>query len=368
MTARKSPGFPLLALSAVVGVVALVGGLVALRRHQATQSSAEQSAKGVAAPTARPPLLDADRTGSRQDAGVRALRSMLPAQAWVVADVDLSLLGAAGWTSPSALKPLDCDHVPPPARLALAVVPAAVAPGAGGERWPGAGGPSNNGDGRSRALPSGVPDLVVAALGASSAFRDCAKRKLLAESGKQIAFPGGFEVIENAEHTRLVSHAERDLLLFATASAPSTAELIAIVQGERPSATTSAHHVLAEALGSRALGVTASLPPDWLERAGGGPEATQSPLSALEAGALGVRLDGSLDANFFCSPAREKGCPELATFLLRAKSDVLSLFPPDRRAALEQSFHMDSRPHALHVSWRLSPSDVALLLTPLLGG
>ncbi len=370
MTARKNPGFPLLAVAAVVGMVALVGGLVALRRHGAIEPPAEQGALDASAPapSARPPVLDADRTGSRQDAGVRALRSMLPAQAWVVADVDLSLLGAAGWTSPGALKPLDCDRVPPPARLALAVVPPVVSADKRDERAPSAGEPSKNGDGRTQALPSGVPDLVVAALGASPAFRDCAKRKLLAQSGKQIAFPGGFEVIENAEHTRLVSHAGRDLLLFATASAPSTAELIAIVQGERASATTSPHHLLAEALGSRALGVTASLPPDWLERAGGGPEASQSPLSALEAGALGVRLDGSLDANFFCSPARETGCAELAAFLRRATSDVLGLLPPDRRAELERSFHLETRPHALHVSWRLSPNDVALLLAPLLGG
>lgn len=370
--ARKGPGFFGLALGALLGVGALLGGLVAIRRYQASQPVVS----GLAHPgvvehaIVTPP----ERARSPQDAGVRALRSVLPADAWVVLDVDLSLLNAAGWASADALRPLDCDRVPPPARLAVAMLPAATVDGAESDGWPGATepqrAPARPGMPAPKERPAasrGVPDLVVAALGASPAFRDCAKRKLLSDDGSTATLPGGFEVVENRTHTRLVSHAERDLLLFATASAPATRELIALIRGERPSAASSQHHLLAEALGPRALGLTASLPSDWLERAGGGPEASMSPLSKLRAAALGVRLDGTLEASLFCGPAGgADGCADLAAFLARAKGDLLRGQSASHRAALE-ALTFETRPNALHLTWRLTPDDVAALLAPLLG-
>ena len=160
---RTSPRFLPLALGATLGIACCPLGLVALRRKQPTTPSDLESAvssSAVAAIPHAPP-----QRAPHQDAAVGALRAALPANAWVVLDVDLSLLGAAGWAAPSALRPLNCEEVPPPSRLALALMPSGAknAPPTDTPGWPGA-----------RAVPPAsaepaddAPDLVVAALGAS---------------------------------------------------------------------------------------------------------------------------------------------------------------------------------------------------------
>lgn len=364
---RKSPSFRTLAIDATITVAALVAALVLWRRWEAAHPKPT--------PVPRETTAEAVPAASRQDPGVRALRSVLPQNAWVVVDVDLSLLGTSGWVKPSALGPLDCDDVPPPARLAFAVLPHTNEKNAAEPGWPSARGSAERPlsppapdapRGREEAEP---PELVVVALRPTPAFRECARRKLLAEGGDWQELPNGFELVENASHTRLLSNARNELLMFATASAPPTDELIALARGERPSTADSRHHALAEALGPRALGMTAALPPAWLERAGGGAGANESPLGALEAAALGVRVDGSLEARFSCAEsAGPDGCARLAAFLRRAKSDLLLSLPEARRAALEAAFQVDVQPYSLHVTWRIPPEDVAELAAPLLGG
>jgi hypothetical protein len=228
-----------------------------------------------------------------------------------------------------------------------------------------------------------APDLVVAALGASEAFRACAKRKLLADGGSETAWPGGYEVVTGKGNTRLVIDATRDRMLFATATAPATNELVQVLQGARPSANDDpAHRALSGSIGMRALGVTVTLPAGWLARVGGGPEAGQSPLAALRSAAIGLRLDGSLAAGLACnppSPARGHGkvapgeppapeaptCDSLARFISRAKDDLLRSLPPERRAVLGDPFQLEVRsPTELRITWRVRPSDLEALLAP----
>jgi hypothetical protein len=387
---RKSPRFLPLALGATLGIGALVVGLVALRRSQPTTLGGIESAvpSAVATPT---PLAPPERA-PHQDAAVGALRAALPANAWVVLDVDLSLLGAAGWADPNTLRPLNCEEVPPPSRLALALMPSGAknAPATDTPGWPGAQGvppdAAKRPNGAAEAKDD-APDLVVAALGASEAFRACAKRKLLADGGSETAWPGGYEVVTGKSNTRLVIDTTRDRMLFATATAPATNELVQVLQGARPSANDEpAHRALSGSIGMRALGVTVTLPAGWLARVGGGPEAGQSPLAALRAAAIGLRLDGSLEAGLTCnppSPAREPDrrtpgesaapeaptCDSLARFISRAKDDVLRSLPPERRAALGDPFQLEVRsPTELRVTWRVKPSDLESLLAPFVRG
>ncbi len=388
---KKSPSFLPLALGATLGIGALVLGLVALRRHQSTTLGTGDGTveSAVSNPTATPTPQAPLERAPHQDAAVGALRAALPANAWVVLDVDLSLLGAAGWADPNTLRPLNCEEVPPPSRLALALMPSGAQGAATGNApgWPGAQGAPPNDRKRANDAADDAPDLVVAALGASEAFRSCAKRKLLADGGSETPWPGGYEVVTGKSNTRLVIDAPRDRMLFATATAPATNELVQVLQGARPSANDSPEHrALSSAIGMRALGATVTLPAGWLERVGGGPEAAQSPLAALRSAALGLRLDGSLEANLTCSPGPQRGgqekrapgepssletptCDSLARFIARAKDDLLRALPPQRRAALGDRFQVDARSATeIRLTWRVKPSDLEGLLAPFGGG
>ncbi len=385
-TRKKSPSFLPLALGATLGIGALVLGLVALRRHQATTLGSVESA--VSSPTAPPTPLAPPERAPHQDAAVGALRAALPANAWVVLDVDLSLLGAAGWADPNTLRPLNCEEVPPPSRLALALMPSSAQGAATGHTpgWPGAQGAPPNSGKRADDAADDAPDLVVAALGASEAFRACAKRKLLADGGSETPWPDGYEVVTGKSNTRLVIDAARDRMLFATATAPATNELVQVLQGARPSANDNPEHrALSGAIGMRALGATVTLPAGWLERVGGGPEAAQSPLAALRSAALGLRLDGSLEANLTCNPGPQRRgqekrapgdapsleaptCDALARFISRAKDDLFRKLPPERRSALGEPFQIDARsPTEIRMTWRVKPSDLEGLLSPFVG-
>ena len=176
-------------------------------------------------------------------------------------------------------------------------------------------------------------------------------------------------------------------MLFATATAPATSELVQVLQGARPSANDDPEHrALSGAIGMRALGVTVTLPAGWLARVGGGPEAARSPLAALRSAALGLRLDGSLEAELTCNPVPQPGehdkrapgeppslepptCDSLARFITRAKDDLLRSLPPERRTALGDPFQLETRsPTELRITWRVRPSDLESLLTPFVGG
>jgi hypothetical protein len=296
------------------GVIAGLHLLGQSSRARAPDSAAP-SAPTSGAPTAEQSPLPKSTFGAR---------SLLPARSWLVVDFDGRLTGTLPFSSQQG-----CSQVPAPARVALSVVgPSAehTTPSA----LPSTGTGSEPRDGV--ALLLGSPDV-------SAEFWRCVKGEVLAAGGRVLDTSQGQETLESP--SGVLSHSQ-GRLLFAS-DRGLEAEVIRLARGQGDSAASAPPHAsLAAGISSRPgsrgtddapLLATLELPPAWLS--GVGPEAQQSPLRHLIAGALRAETDGGASGTLEC---HEPGCDELAAFLLRARTDLAAALPAPLGAATERSW------------------------------
>jgi hypothetical protein len=302
------PSFPAqLALSALV-MGGLVTGLflVGQRSHSAPHD---------------PTALRANE--GREDAPARALtnsgaaprssdvRALLGAQAWLVVDFDGSLAGSSPFESSRP----ECKSVPLPARVGLSVG-TADANGLGSSAASGT---------RARPITSGGGVLSLVAPRVSPEFWSCVRAEVLEAGGRSVGTEANEEMLESPSGVILHSHGH---LLFVS-DVGQASSLQGLAHGRAPSASAvGPHPALVASLGARRsadrppLLATLHLPRDWL--ADLGPEALQTPLRHLVAGALRADADGSATGALECM---QPGCEELAAFLLRARGDLGRLLP-----------------------------------------
>lgn len=330
-------------MAALSLVGALVTGLVLLGRSGSATDSTPKTA------SLSPPAL------ATEDASPHELtpRHALPADAWAILDLDLKRLAQLGAALPQGLEALDCDRIPPPEHIAVALL-APLRPGEADEL-----------------------QFLVAATGATTAFQTCARQRMVDANARAETWHGGYEVLSRPGGLRLLLHAEEERMVFASASAVGTDELVEVLAGTRPNAARHGHH--AELLGSIApavpaeplgeLSLTITLPKGWVETLVPPDEAAQSPLRFLRASAWTLRDEG-LYGLVDCQATRDgSGCRDLARFLEDARDDLLSYVDVERRPALDAGWSLRAKtPHRLQLAWRV-PLDVrARLLEHLVAG
>lgn len=232
-----------------------------------------------------------------------AARALLPARSWLVVDFDGRLTGESPFSEAKG----DCAKVPPPERIGLSIV--------GG------------------AAPSEGLTLLLVSPAVSADFWRCVRAEVLDAGGRELAADQGEERLESPSGV-LVHRGGR--LLFASERSYE-GELVRLARGEAPSAEAADPHAsLAAALPgphTAPLVATLRLPGGWLS--GVGPEAAQSPLRHLTAGALRADADGGAQGTLECL---EPGCEELTAFLLRARSDLAHDLPPPLGEATGRSW------------------------------
>jgi hypothetical protein len=175
----------------------------------------------------------------------------------------------------------------------------------------------------------------------STEFWRCVRAEVLAAGGRVLGTneSQGQETLESP--SGVLSHSQGRLLFASDRSLE--AEVIRLARGQDDSAASAPPHAtLAAGIslphGSRGaddapLLATLELPPNWLS--GVGPEAQQSPLRHLTAGALRADADGGAAGTLEC---HEPGCDELAAFLLRARTDLAAVLPGPLGVATEASW------------------------------
>jgi len=242
-------------------------------------------------------------------AGAQGARALLPARSWLVVDFDGRLTGS----SPFAKASGDCANVAPPERIGLSIV--------GG------------------AAPSEGLTLLLVSPAVSADFWRCVRAQVLGAGGRELASEQGVERLESP--SGVIVH-QGGRLLFASERSYE-GELVRLARGEAPSAEAAdPHAALAAALPgppSAPLVATLRLPSGWL--AGVGPEAAQSPLRHLTAGALRADADGGAQGTLECL---KPGCEELAAFLIRARGDLGRDLPPPLGEATERSWSASLAP------------------------
>lgn len=218
-----------------------------------------------------PPSQGEAQRGSPSKVGAhgdeRDPRHALPATAWAVLDLDLARLAEGGTALPDALDGLDCSKIDPPARVALALSSSGAA--ADPDRF----------------------DFLVAATQTSSAFRECARRRMLDGGARRRAWPGGFDVLSRDGGLRLLIHDARGVLVFADAPSFETSALLDVFEGRSPNAGVHGLHAeLLRELGAHAgLTLTLAPPDDWLQGVVPPEEAAHSALRFLKGAALSLR-------------------------------------------------------------------------------
>lgn len=252
---------------------------------------------------------------ARADSGVAPrssdVRALLGAQAWLVVDFDGSLAGSSPFESSRP----ECKSVPLPARVGLSV-------GTADPNVPGSPATSST---RARPITSGGGVLALVAPRVSPEFWGCVRAEVLAAGGRSVGSEPNEEMLESPSGVILHSHGS---LLFVSDLGQASA-LQSLAHGRAPSAATGGPHpALVASLrappsaDAPPLLATLHLPKDWL--ADLGPEALQTPLRHLVAGALRADTDGSATGALECM---QPGCEELAAFLLRARGDLGRLLP-----------------------------------------
>jgi len=281
-----------LALSALV-MGAVVGGLffIGQNRRAAAGSSERPAASGQPSSTTTGP---APSASLQPDA-----RALLPARSLLVVDFEGRLTGA----SPFARGDAGCQSVPPPERVGVALV---ASKGPSPDARPGE--------------DLGMA-LVLVSPAVSADFWRCVRLEVEHAGGQALATSPPEEALASPSGV-LVHRAGR--LLFASDRA-LLGELSELARNSAPTASSSPpHSQLAERIRGQpaALLATLSLPPNWLD--GVGPEASQSPIRHLLAGALRTDADGGALGELECA---EPGCEELVAFLLRARADLGAALP-----------------------------------------
>jgi hypothetical protein len=167
--------------------------------------------------------------------------------------------------------------------------------------------------------------LSLVAPRASLEFWNCVQAEILEAGGRRLhgepyedllESPSGVVLYTGGRLLFVSDHGQTNVLRkLAQDMAPSAANAgphPALVTSLRASPSADAPPLLA----------TLHLPQDWL--ADLGPEALQTPLRHLVAGALRADTDGSATGALEC---QQPGCEELAAFLLRARGDLGRLLP-----------------------------------------
>jgi hypothetical protein len=207
----------------------------------------------------------------------------------------------------------DCAKVPPPERIGVSIV--------GG------------------AAPSDGPTLLLVSPAVSADFWRCVRAHVLGAGGRELEAEQGAERLESP--SGVIVH-QGGRLLFASERSYE-GELVRLARGEAPNAEAADPHAsLAAALPgppTAPLIATLRLPSGWLS--GVGPEAAQSPLRHLTAGALRADADGGAQGTLECL---EPGCEELAAFLIRARSDLARDLPPPLGQATGRSWSASLAP------------------------
>lgn len=282
----------------------LVGGLFFLGQHSTKAPGATSLEPTAAEPGAGPGALPL-----RADLSAEA-RALLGASSWLVVDFDGTLAGSSPFSSARS----ECASVPLPSRVGLAIGTSDAAT------------PGSHEEPTLRPITSGGGVLSLVAPAVSSEFWSCVRAEVLDAGGKSLHAGPDEDVLESPSGVMLRSRGRllfvsdrgrtnllRDLAQGRAASAADGGAHPGLVAGLRaPSATS----------GPPPLVATLHLPRDWL--ADLGPEADQTPLRHLVAGALRADADGSATGTLECM---QPGCEELAAFLVRARGDLGNLLP-----------------------------------------
>jgi hypothetical protein len=230
-------------------------------------------------------------------------RSLLPARSWLVVDFDGRLTGGSPFSEAKG----ECAKVPPPQRIGLSIVGATQ--------------------------PNEGLTLLLVSPSVSPEFWRCVRAEVLGVGGRELPADRDEERLESPSGV-IVHHGAR--LLFASERSYE-GELVRLARGEAKSAEAADPHAsLAASLPgppAAPLLATLRLPDGWL--AGVGPEAAQSPLRHLTAGALRANADGGAQGALECAPS---GCEELVAFLIRARSDLARDLPPPLGEATGRSW------------------------------
>lgn len=328
--------FPLqLALSVTV-VSLCVGGLVLLGRSSEAPGSSEAqvptSPRAAPAPPSQETLPELPPAVS----GVRSsARSLVPQSAWLVADFRGDLVGQL----PFADRQDHCAQVPAPARVAVAVLPPA-------ER--------------------GEPELLIAAPEVSDIFWGCARDRIIEAGGQPVAENDRYEVLKSP--TGLVARGPGGKMVFLTSDMHLEAALSALSGLTEGSDVTGPHAAMYARLrkGNEVeptLALTLTLPSGWLAQLG--QEAEVTPLRHVQAAFLALSENGSASGGIDC---QEAGCPEVLSFVLRAKNDAAGFLPAELAKSLSESLKAEHLVGTgrIAVTWTPQGADLTKLLRLLL--
>lgn len=279
--------FPRQLAQASLVVFALVGGLYLLGQHRKTSTNTES-------------LQRAERPSKSHAPEKRQARSLLPRDAWLVADFPGDLLEEAPFADASTAQDDPCRFVPAPERVAVALLP----PQRGTS-----------------------PEMMLAAPHVSDAFWNCAQKRVLAAGGQVAGHTERLEVLQSP--SGVLARGPRGSLVFATSKAHVEVALALLVGEQVPSALTGAHAELAARFGHEndqpVIRLTVRLPPGWLTTVG--PDADRSPLRHLQAAGLTADEKGSARGILHCA---KEGCDELLSFARRVRADLVDELPGHR--------------------------------------
>lgn len=280
----RGGSFPRQLAQASLVVFLLVGGLYLLGQQRKPSTSAK--------PARRTDLPSAASVPENREA-----RSLLPRDAWLVADFRGDLLEDAPFADGSTRKDDPCRFVPAPERVAVALLP----PRQGTS-----------------------PEMMLAAPHVTDAFWNCAQKRVLAAGGQVAGNTERLEVLQSP--SGVLARGPGGSLIFSTSKAHVEVALALLLGEQALSAQTGAHAELAARFGNEkeqpAIRLTVRLPPGWLSTVG--PDADRSPLRHLQAAGLMADEKGNARGILHCA---KEGCDELLSFARLARADLVDELP-----------------------------------------
>ena len=361
---QERGGFVRRLLVAALVVACLVAALVLFGRPNRQEQQASPTA-------ARPEATVPPSNVAAEHAAKNGPREALPAEAWAILDLDLGRLGQLGTPLSGRLEALDCDQIPPPRRISVAL----LAPPARAD------GGAEGGD---------ELEFLVTSTDATAAFRACARERMLAGGAVSEPWPGGIDVASRPGGLRLLSSGDGGPMMFASAPSWGTDALVEVLAGAHPSAARHGHHAallasMTSALAphapaedarplpplgdSSAVLLTVALPNGWVDGLVPPEDAARTPLRFLRAAAWALQDDG-LFGLIDCQVTQDgSGCEALGRFFEDARDDLLSHAPGDQRSALIDGWSLRATaPYRLELRWRIPAEARARLLTRLVAG
>jgi len=244
-----------------------------------------------------------------------AARTLVPEEAWLVADFRGELTGAR----PFEDQPGDCKQVPAPARVVVALLPplSKDAPG---------------------------PELLLAAPQVTAEFWGCARDRVVRAGGTVLAQNDQFEVIKSP--SGVVALGPNRSMIFLSNEGYLERGLTVLSDLGQSAAHASTHAGLFRQLhptgivkDATDLDLTLQLPADWLESVG--QDAKLTPLRHLQAAYLSVSAQGGARGGISCA---EPGCREMLKFLESTKHDLLKSLPKERAKLIDEGLELIYQP------------------------